>query len=106
MFPTYDVDANFTMGNVTIDENGGFAFSQKKFIDWVCSGHGSVFDCHSWVTVGKDHIIDATIATYINTRRQGVMKFGGVLCGMPRSLKCIAIAQEPHQAICCILLTL
>ncbi len=94
-----DVDANLTMGNVTIDENGGFEFSEKKFLDWVSSGHGSVFDCHSWVTVGKDHIIDATIATYVNTRRLGVMKFGGVLYGMPGLLECVPIAQEPHQAL-------
>lgn len=94
-----DVDANFTMGNVTIDQRWGFEFSEEKFRRWVSTGHGSVFDCHSWVTLGKDHIIDATIATYVNTRRQKVMKFGGVLYGTPGSLKCIPIVQEPHRDI-------
>jgi hypothetical protein len=90
---------NLTMGNVTINGAGGFAFSQDKFREWRRVGSGEIYDCHSWIALNDRYILDATLATYINTRRLGSRALGGVLYGTPSSLHCIPINGEPHEAL-------
>lgn len=93
------VEAHFALGNVAIDGARGFDFSQEKFKKWREAGHGKVYDCHSWIAFGDGTILDATIATWINTRRHRVKKLGGILYRMPGTLRCAGIENEPHQAV-------
>lgn len=91
--------ANFTMGSVSIDGKGGFDFTAQKFQKWRKEGAGNLYDCHSWITFGDGSILDATIATYVNTRRQGVNRLGGILVGEPGHFHCVPIVGEPHLDI-------
>ncbi|MEO8387395.1 hypothetical protein [Polaromonas sp.] len=90
--------ANFVLGNVSVDGEGGFEFSQEKFKSWRRNGgHGDIYDCHSWITFGDGMILDATIATWVNTRRYSTKALGGILYGIPGALSCIPITGEPHE---------
>ena len=94
------LEANLVLGNVSVDGAGGFEFSQEKFKSWRRSGgHGAMYDCHSWITFGDGMILDATIATWVNTRRCSTKALGGILYGMPGALSCIPITGEPHKTI-------
>lgn len=94
------LEANFVLGNVSVNGAGGFEFSQEKFKSWRRNGgHGDMYDCHSWITFGDGVILDATIATWVNTRRYSTKALGGILYGMPGALSCIPITGEPHETI-------
>lgn len=94
------LEANFVLGNVSVDGAGGFEFSQEKFKSWRRKGgHGDMYDCHSWITFGDGVILDATIATWVNTRQYSTKALGGILYGMPGALSCIPIAGEQHEGI-------
>lgn len=87
---------NLVMGSVALNQKESFNFSEEKFIDWRQRGYGDVFDCHAWVSLGQNWIIDATICTWMHTRRGPGGAFGGILYGSPSSLKCVPITNEKH----------
>lgn len=91
-----DLSPNLVMGSVALDGRESFSFSQDKFIDWLDRGYGAVFDCHAWVSLGADWIIDATIGTWIHTRQGPGGAFGGVAYGRPMSFRSMPIANEKH----------
>lgn len=91
-----ELSPNLVMGSVTLNQQEPFNFSQEKFIDWSQKGYGEIFDCHAWVSLGQNWIIDATIGTWVHTRQGPGEAFGGVFYGSPSSLKSVPIANEKH----------
>lgn len=87
---------NLVMGSVALNQQEPFNFSQEKFIDWKQRGYGELFDCHAWVSLGLNWIIDATIGTWAHTRQGPGDAFGGILYGPPSSLKTVQISDEKH----------
>ncbi len=85
---------NLVMGSVILRQQEAFNFSQKKFIEWRQSGYGDIFDCHAWVSIGQNWIIDATVGTWVHTRPGPGGAFGGVLYGSPSFLKRVPIPNE------------
>lgn len=79
--------ANLTIGGISIGDAMSFQFSRNSFKQWVTEGPPPIFDCHAWVTIGHDVIVDATIGTYINTRLKNVKAFGGIVYGKVGSLQ-------------------
>jgi hypothetical protein len=85
---------NLVMGSVVLNQQEAFNFSQEKFIEWRQNGYGDIFNCHAWVSLGQNWIIDATVGTWVHTRLGPGGAFGGVLYGPPSSLKRVPIANE------------
>ncbi|WP_024668162.1 hypothetical protein [Pseudomonas syringae] len=62
------IQANITIGDISIENQTHFPFNQKKCLAWLKKGSPKIFDCHAWITINNDYILDCTIGTYINTR--------------------------------------
>lgn len=62
------IQANITIGDISIGNQTHFPFNQKKCLAWLKKGSPEIFDCHAWITINNDYILDCTIGTYINTR--------------------------------------
>lgn len=63
-----NICANITVGGVLISNQPDFKFDQSKCIEWLQNGSPQVLDCHTWITINNNYILDCTIGTYINTR--------------------------------------
>jgi hypothetical protein len=91
-------DANLVMGEVSIGQDG-FSFDQATFLKWQETGAPEILDCHVWIAIGSDYIVDCTLGTYINTRivkSSSSKACGGVICGSPNDLKIIKINGLAH----------
>ena len=91
------VSANMTIGEVSVSNQSGFEFDQAKCIEWLENGSPQVLDCHAWITINNDYILDCTIGTYINTRIDSDYEknktknlFGGLIFGNVDNLQRIA----------------
>lgn len=89
--------ANITVGEVSISNQSSFKFDQDKCIEWLKNGSPQILDCHTWITINNDYILDCTIGTYINTRvdpdhekntKDGL--FGGLIFGKVDELQHVA----------------
>ncbi len=91
---------NLTIGEVKIDEKNSFVFTREKFCSWL-DEKPEILDCHVWLTIGDEYILDATIGTYINTRIGDAAAFGGIIYGKHGDFMVQHIAGEsamtPHQ---------
>ena len=88
-----NIPANLTIGEVNIGRAAYFKFTESKFIHWL-KEKPEILDCHTWITIGRDTILDATLPTYINTRLDNTQKIGGVLFGLHGKFE---IANVPHM---------
>ncbi|WP_295751654.1 hypothetical protein [Undibacterium sp.] len=84
------VPVNLTIGEVRTEGNASFSFDENKFKAWLTE-RPEILDCHVWITIGREFIIDATIGTYLNTRAESIKKYGGILYGRPENLSYINI---------------
>lgn len=80
-----DLPANLTIGEIRFNREAKFSFSEDKFLRWQ-KARPNLLDCHVWVTVGCDTIVDLTVGTYINDRILKSTKFGGIFHGSPGQL--------------------
>lgn len=87
---------NITIGEVKIDENNDFSFGRDKFCSWLVK-KPDILDCHVWLTIGDEYILDATIGTYINTRIDKTAAFGGICYGKPGHLMWQTIANKENR---------
>ena len=94
-----DLPVNITLGEVSYNSGTYFNFNEDKCKDWMTNGSPRVFDCHAWITIGRDIIIDVTIGTYVNTRIDSDKSnnvaediFGGIVFGRHDNFKCIPIS--------------
>ncbi|MEM6248426.1 hypothetical protein [Shewanella vaxholmensis] len=93
-----DLPVNVTLGEVDYSTYTYFNFDKDKCEDWIENGSPEIFDCHTWLTVGDDLVIDVTIGTYVNTRidsdkNSNIAKriFGGIIFGEHGSFSHIPI---------------
>ncbi|MGZ0753333.1 hypothetical protein [Kluyvera sichuanensis] len=91
------ISANITIGEVLLSEQLGFKFNQNKCVEWLENGIPPIFDCHAWITINNDYILDCTIGTYINTRtapdsaiNKSEELYGGLIFGHADNLQHIA----------------
>lgn len=91
------VCANITIGEVSVSNQSGFEFDQAKCIEWLKNGGPQMLDCHTWITINNNYILDCTIGTYINTRidpdherNRTKNLFGGLIFGNVDNLQRIA----------------
>ncbi len=94
-----NVMVNLTMGSVQTDDEVSIDFNQEKFCCWISGNKPETLDCHVWITINDNIIIDTTIGTYLNTRasKNNLKPFqqhayGGVIYGHPKNLKYHSIA--------------
>ena len=95
---------NLTMGSVQTDNDVRFDFNQETFCDWISGNKPETLDCHTWITINDNIILDFTIGTYINTRvEKNILKdakqhaYGGVIYGHPNNLKYLEIPSIHNQ---------
>jgi hypothetical protein len=86
--------ANLTIGDVDTGSANKFTFNQTKCSKWLEGRSPNILDCHVWITIGNNFIIDVTIGTYQNTRSSiNVLKdksafaYGGIIFGKINDLK-------------------
>jgi hypothetical protein len=89
--------ANITVGGVLTSNKSDFKFDQNKCIEWLENGSPQVLDCHTWITINNNYILDCTIGTYINTRidanhvqNKKDNLYGGLIFGSEDKLEHIA----------------
>ena len=81
-----NLNANITIGDVALNNEIYFKFDQERCCRWLDGEIPPILDCHVWITIGKDFILDCTIGTYINTRLAKDKIYGGIIYGNPSSL--------------------
>jgi len=93
-----NICANITVGEASISNQLIFKFNQNKCIDWLENGSPQVLDCHTWITINNDYILDCTIGTYINTRIDSNHEqnkedslYGGIIFGIVDKLEHVTI---------------
>jgi hypothetical protein len=98
------IQANITIGDISIENQTYFPFNQKKCLDWLKNGSPQIFDCHAWITINNDYILDCTIGTYINTRIDPERKknkennlYGGLIHGQENHLKNIKFSNLKNK---------
>lgn len=99
-----NIMVNLTMGSVLADNEIGFDFNERVFCNWITGDKPKILDCHTWITINNNIILDFTIGTYLNTREvKNVLKetschaYGGVIYGNPSNLKHCKLPMKPSM---------
>ncbi|KAB0317173.1 MULTISPECIES: hypothetical protein [Vibrio diabolicus subgroup] len=91
------VNANLTVGEFVTDGESQFPFNQEKCLEWLKNGAPEILDCHTWITIDDNIILDCTVGTYVNTRLSDSKTFGGIVWGKMGELNVTRISNFEHK---------
>ena len=92
-----DLRPNLTIGEFGINNDLPFRLTQDEFKHWLTSPP-EIVDCHTWITLGSDVIIDCTGPTYLQTRVHLKNCLGGIAHGTPDNLVIAPIWTQIYQS--------
>lgn len=99
-----DISANIVIGQINYKNRCLFEFNQEKYKRWQSGDKEKNFDCHAWINIGSNIILDLTIGTYLNTRcsllkNQNIKhkKYGGIFYRSPLHELIIPLSGVNHR---------
>lgn len=87
---------NLTIGEFGIDSETLYSFSRNKFKEWLITPP-EIVECHTWITLGSESIIDCTGPTYLQTRVNSLSSLGGIAYGKAGNLAFAAIQTSNYS---------
>jgi hypothetical protein len=100
-----DISANLVIGKVNYKNRCLFDFNREKSERWASGDKSDILDCHTWVNIGDNIILDCTIGTYLNTRcsllkNQHIKhkRYGGIYYRSPLEELCMPISGANHRS--------